>query len=255
MTVASPPPRQVRWDFRGARVLVTGGTSGIGLAIAQAYAQAGAEVVVTGTRAQAADYGLDLRAFQYQPWQLGDAAGTARLVASLERLDILVNNAGLVWPNGAGEDDPDVFDEALRLNLGAAFRLAQGCRPLLARSALPAGGCVVGLASMTSYFGSPVVPGYGAAKAGLVQATKTLAVAWAAERIRVNAVAAGLTATRMTAAHVADTQALAPVLARTPLARVGEPAEIAQAVLFLTSDAAAWITGQTLAVDGGYSVA
>jgi NAD(P)-dependent dehydrogenase (short-subunit alcohol dehydrogenase family) len=108
---------------------------------------------------------------------------------------------------------------------------------------------------MASYFGIEAVPGYGAAKAALVQLTKTLAVAWAADRIRVNAVAAGLTRTRMTAGHVNDPDALAPTLARTPLGRVAEPMDIAGAVLFLTSAAAAYVTGQTLPVDGGYSIA
>ena len=114
---------------------------------------------------------------------------------------------------------------------------------------------MIGIASMASYFGIEAVPGYGAAKAGLVQLTKTLAVAWAGDRIRVNAVAAGLTETRMTAAHVGDAQALAPTLARTPMRRVGRPSDIAGAVMFLTSEAAAYITGQTLPVDGGYSIA
>jgi NAD(P)-dependent dehydrogenase (short-subunit alcohol dehydrogenase family) len=108
---------------------------------------------------------------------------------------------------------------------------------------------------MASYFGIEAVPGYGAAKAGLVQLTKTLAVAWADDRIRVNAVAWGLTESRMTATHISDASALAPTMARTPMKRVGAPRDIAGAILFLTSDAAAYITGQTLPVDGGYSIA
>jgi NAD(P)-dependent dehydrogenase (short-subunit alcohol dehydrogenase family) len=170
-------------------------------------------------------------------------------------LDILVNNAGAVWPGGWPEDEPEGFEASLQINLGAVFRLATACRPLLARSGLSAGASVIGVASMASYFGLPIVPGYGAAKAGLVQMTKTLAMAWAADRIRVNAVAPGLTESRMTAHHVADLEALAATLARTPLRRVGQPADVAGAVLFLTSGAAAYITGQTLPVDGGYSIA
>jgi 3-oxoacyl-[acyl-carrier protein] reductase len=243
------------YDYTNARVLVTGGTSGIGAAIARGFADAGAQVVITGTRPSPTDYDEDLRAYRYLPLQLTDREQVDAVAASLDSLDVLVNNAGAVWPGGRSEYEPAVFEEALQINLGSAYRLAYQCRHLLAASSLAAGGCVVGLASMASYFGIEVVPGYGAAKAGLVQLTKTLGVAWARERIRVNAVAAGLTLTRMTAGHVRDEQARAATLARTPLGRVGAPEDIAAAVLFLASGAAAWITGQTLAVDGGYSIA
>jgi 3-oxoacyl-[acyl-carrier protein] reductase len=253
-------PNKTAWDdvaFHcvGREVLITGGTSGIGAAIAAAYRAAGACVTITGTRKSAKDYDVDLAGYRYQPLDLSDSGQLDRLASDFERLDVLVNNAGAVWPGGRSEYEPDVFEQALRINLSSAYRLAHACRPLLGRSAAPGGGCVVGIASMASYFGIEAVPGYGAAKAGLVQLTKTLAVAWAGHRIRVNAVAAGLTQTRMTAGHVRDPQALAPTLARTPLRRVGMPSDIAAAVLFLASDAAAFITGQTLPVDGGYSVA
>ena len=245
---------QARYDYRGARVLVTGGTSGIGAGIAAAYRDAGADVTITGTRAGAADYDGDLSGYRYLRLQLTDDSAIDAVAAALPGLDILVNNAGGNFA-AQNEYEPDIFERAVRVNLTSAYRLAHVFRPHLLRSALDGGASVIGIASMTSYFGVEVVPGYGAAKGALVQLTKTLAVAWAGDRIRVNAVAAGLTETRMTAGHVSDPQALAPTLARTPLRRVGRPSDIAAAALFLTSEAAAFITGQTLPVDGGYSIA
>jgi NAD(P)-dependent dehydrogenase (short-subunit alcohol dehydrogenase family) len=253
--VIGPTWTDVAFDCAGRHVLVTGGTSGIGAAIAAAYRAAGASVTITGTRESAKDYDSDLGDCRYLQMTASDSAQLDRLPTRFSTLDVLVNNAGAVWPGGRSEYEPDVFEEALRINLSSAYRLAHACRPLLARSAVPTGGCIIGIASMASYFGIEAVPGYGAAKAGLVQLTKTLAVAWAGDRIRVNAVAAGLTETRMTAGHVSDPQALALTLARTPLRRVGRPSDIAAAALFLTSEAAAFITGQTLPVDGGYSIA
>ncbi len=110
------------------------------------------------------------------------------------------------------------------------------------------------MGSLTSLFGNEIVPGYGAAKAGLVQLTKTLAIAWAGENIRSNAIVAGLIESNMTALMLTIDEMIAPMIARTPLGRVGQPSDIAGAVLFLSSPAAAFITGQALAVDGGYSI-
>jgi NAD(P)-dependent dehydrogenase (short-subunit alcohol dehydrogenase family) len=245
--------KNVRYDYKGAAVLVTGGTSGIGAGIAAAYRDSGAEVTITGTRAAAAEYDGDLSGYRYLQLGLTDKAQIASVAAQVPRLDVLVNNAGANYMM-QNEYDPEVFEKGLQVNLASVYRLSQALKPKLAASTLPGGGSVIGIASLTSFFGLEVVPAYGAAKAGLVQLVKTLSITWAKDNMRVNAVAAGVTESRMTAQMLKMPPMMAPLLARTPLKRVGQPQDVAGAVLFLTSAAAGYITGQTLLVDGGYSI-
>ena len=246
---------RVRFDFSGVHVLVTGGSSGIGHGIARAFADAGARVTISGRRAAAGDYGNDLSGLEYRQLEVADAAAIDAVARSLRALDVLVNNAGANLPGGKNEYEPDVFEQSVRINLFGAYRLSAACREMLAQSDLDGGASIINLASMASYFGITAVPGYGAAKAATVQMTKTLAAAWAKDRIRVNAVAPGLIRSNMTARIQGLPEFTRKDFERMPLARWGTPEDIAPAVLFLASPAARYITGQTLPVDGGYSIA
>jgi len=176
------------------------------------------------------------------------------VAGALSGLDVLVNNAGQNLPGGRSEYDPDVFEEVVAVNLFAGFRMATACRAHLEASGIEGGASVVNVGSMSSFFGIEPVPGYGAAKAGVVQMTKTLAVAWASRGLRVNAVAPGIIETNMTAPMLPFESITAPIIERTPMRRLGTPADVAPVVLFLASPAAGFITGQTICVDGGFSV-
>jgi NAD(P)-dependent dehydrogenase (short-subunit alcohol dehydrogenase family) len=239
----------VRFNFSGFKVIVTGGTSGIGRATAQAFVEAGAEVLITGTRAKLEDYAQEGSPPKagYACLDLGKPEDIARFAATMDRVDILVNNAGHIMAGAS-------FSEVVQVNLNAVYQLSAALHPLLKRSTLSAGASVVNLASMMSFFGSPHLPGYGAAKAGIVQLTKSLGAGWASDGIRVNAVACGSIRTSMTLAYADDPQWSKVVADKTPMARWGRPEEIASTVLFLSSPAASFITGHTLVADGGYSI-
>ncbi len=245
----------ITFDYTGTAVLVTGGTGGLGAAIAVAFTAAGAQVTITGTRASAADYAEDLSTYHYLQLDIEDCASIEAVAAAIPTLDILVNCAGVApAAMGLDESDPDVFDRAVAMHLTGVHRLCARLAPKLAQSCLPGGGSVINVASMSSFFGIGLLPAYGTAKTGLLGLTRALSVRWAQQGVRVNAVAAGLTASKMTAPLLANEQINAANLARVPLGRNGVPQDIAGAVLFLCSGAASWITGQTLPIDGGFSI-
>lgn len=238
---------RVSFDYSDCTVLVTGGTSGIGAGIAAAFSAAGAHVTVTGTKPSATDY-VDLpHGVDYLQLRLDDSADIHAVAESFTRLDILVNNAG-------GVQLPEDFARAVQINLTAVQQLSSALHAALAASVFPGGASIINLASMMSLFGSAYFPGYSAAKGGLLLLTKSLAIQWAADGIRVNAIAAGSIVTPMTQRFADDPETHAAVCRRTPLGRWGEPEDIAGSVLLLCSPAANFVTGQTLAVDGGYSI-
>ncbi len=237
---------QVVFDFAGRQVLVIGASrGGIGSAIARAFRAAGAGVTITGAEPEPVP---ELGDFDYRQLDVTDAAGIEALAGRTAALDVLVNCAAIT---ARGEEmAPDFFTRVLDINLTGSLRTASAFRPQLAAS----GGCVVNIASMYASFGSPRNPAYGASKAGVAQLTKSLAIAWAGEGIRVNAVAPGFVVTEQSARSRQDPAHVANVAARTPLGRWGAPEDISGAVLFLASDAARFMTGTCIAVDGGYSV-
>jgi NAD(P)-dependent dehydrogenase (short-subunit alcohol dehydrogenase family) len=243
--------RNVSDFFAGKHALVTGGTSGIGRAIAEALTAAGCRVTVTGlTAAEATAFAAERPEISAVPLDVADQAAVDALVGRFDRLDVLVNCAGMILRGGA-EFETSGFEQVVDVNLTGTMRLCSACRPLLAQQR----GAIVNLASMLSFFGSGFAPAYSASKGGIAQLTRSLAIAWAGQGIRVNAVAPGWIETALTRPLVDDPARSAAILARTPLARWGRPEDVAGAVLFLCSPAAAFITGVILPVDGGYSSA
>jgi NAD(P)-dependent dehydrogenase (short-subunit alcohol dehydrogenase family) len=182
---------------------------------------------------------------------LSEPAEIDELAGGLGELDVLVNNAGQSRPDGMNEWGPDVFAKVVGVDLIGSYRVAAACLPLLTASTMAGGSSVINNLSLTVFFGEPTVPAYGAAKAGLGQLTKTMAVDWAPHGVRVNAVAPGLIATDFSSALERDSVRRDAFLARIPLRRFGTPRDVASSVLFLASPEAEWITGSCLVVDGG----
>ena len=235
----------LRHDFAGAAVVVVGASrGGIGAAIARGFGDAGAAVTITGVEEAPAPE--DAGRFAYVRLDVTDTAAVRAFASGTDRLDVLVNCAAIT--RRGEEMDPDFFAHVLNVNLVGSLRCAEAFRPALA------GGAVINVASMYARFGSPRNPAYGASKAGVEQMTKSLAIAWAGEGIRVNAIAPGFIVTEQSARARQDPAFVAGVEARTPAGRWGQPQDIAGAVLFLASPAAAFMTGACLPVDGGYSV-
>ncbi|KUI04037.1 SDR family oxidoreductase [Mycobacterium sp. IS-3022] len=244
----------LRFDFTGSVALVTGGTSGIGHATATLLRDSGAKVTVTGTRQGPRDYDVDLSGMSYRQLSLTDTEGIGAFAASIAELDILINNAGGNFPGGLDEATVDGYAASVELNLLAPFRLTTALHDALKKSGAVGGASVVMLASMAAIRAVPVVPGYGSAKAGVLSLTRNLAVRWAGDGIRVNAVVPGVVATRMTAAMDYVPEVKQQQLDHIPFGRFAEPAEIAGPILFLCSESASYCTGSAIVIDGGYSV-
>ena len=232
------------------QVLVTGGISGIGRAIAEAFAADGCRVTVTAkTREEVEQAKLFRENIQAYALDNTKSEEIAAVIGTLERIDVLVNAAGMILRDGQ-EFEPENFERVVDVNLTGTMRMCLAARELLFGSR----GCVINVASMLALFGSGYAPAYSASKGGVAQLTKSLAIAWAPQGVRVNAIAPGWVETALTAPLMADAAKHEAIVARTPLGRWGKPEDIAGAAVFLASPAAAFITGVILPVDGGYSV-
>lgn len=245
---------RVQFDFTGASALVTGGTSGIGHATALLLRDSGARVTITGTKEGPQDYDVDLSGLEYRQLALTDAGGIKALADSFTELDILINNAGANFPGGLDESTPEGFSLSVEVNLVAPFTLTERLHEALKASKAPGGASVVMLASMAAIRAVPVVPGYGSGKAGVLALTRNLAVKWAADGIRINAVLPGVVATRMTAPMDYVPEIKQEQIDHIPLGRFANPDEIASPILYLCSENASYSTGSAVVVDGGYSV-
>ncbi|MBM3835489.1 MAG: SDR family oxidoreductase [Verrucomicrobia bacterium] len=231
--------------------LVTGGTGGIGRAIALGLEAAGYRVMVTGkTDSEVSAFDAPSRKIKAEVLDVSSGAEVRNLVKRLNRLEVLVNGAGMIERNNQ-EFDTNRFATVIDVNLTGTMRMCVACRPLLAKSR----GCILNVASMLSFFGSGFAPAYSASKGGVVQLTKSLAIAWAPNGIRVNAIAPGWIETAMTRPLIADEARSKAIVERTPMKRWGKPEDVVGAAVFLCSAAASFITGAVLPVDGGYSCA
>lgn len=252
------------FSLSGSVCVITGGNRGIGRSVALGMARAGAAVAVLGRNeeknSQVLDelraLGVSAMALQLDVTARETLAGAIHAVeAALGGIDILVNNAGVATVTGGIlNESPEVWDATMATHLDATFLLSKYTATSMVKRKR---GKIINLASMYSYFGAGMVPSYGAAKGGIVQLTKAMAVELAQHNIQVNAIAPGWIATEMTVLtreHPGYAEFNKMILARTPAARWGEPEEVAGAAVFLASAAADFITGVTLPVDGGYSI-
>lgn len=248
------------FDLTGKVALVTGGNGGIGLGMAQGLGEAGATVLVVGRNTEksaAALHQLQAAGVRAEslPCDVTDEAAVQRLFAQVAdrhgRLDILVNNAGSTVRKAPQDFSLDEWHQVMDVNLTSAFLCSRSAHPLMVRAG---GGKVINIGSIMSLFGAPYAPAYCASKGGIVQFTKSLALAWAKDNIQANAVLPGWIDTELTVGARNQVPGLNErVLARTPAGRWGVPQDLAGIAVFLASAASDFVTGAAIPVDGGYS--
>lgn len=249
-----------RWNLKGKKVLITGGSRGIGHAITEEFIQLGADIFITARddnhlnevvskwrKRKVIVHGMAInlnkintpeKIIQY----VNDAWGT---------LDVLINNAGINIRKSAHEYSVEEYLTIMQINLHSAFRLSQLAYPLLKKSTQ---GNIINISSISGLIDDASGVPYGISKAGLIQLTKNLAVEWAQDNIRVNAIAPWYIETELTKEAISNQEKYKTIISRTPLRRVGKPEDVASVAAFLCMPAASYITGQCIAVDGGFLV-
>lgn len=234
-------------DCRDRSVLIIGASrGGIGTAIAHAFQTAGAQVEITGVEDEPHD---SAASFEYSRLDVTDTNAVKEFASERDRIDVLVNCAAITKRDF--ELDVDFFSQVIDVNLQGTFRCSLAFHPALQKCH----GSVINIASMYARFGSPRNPAYGASKAAVEQLTKSLAIAWAPDGIRVNSIAPGFIVTEQSARARSNPDFVRLIETRTPMKRWGEPNDIVGAALFLASSSASFVTGICLPVDGGYSIA
>jgi len=249
-----------QFDLSGRVAIITGGNGGLGLGMARGVARAGAAIAIAARqekKGQAAAEELNAAGFRcrFYPLQVSSASScqetVERVVGDFGRCDILINNAGTTIRKRPEKITEEEWRQVLDVNLGGALFCAQAVYPHMKATG---GGKIINIGSMYSIFGAPVVAPYAASKGGLVQLTRSLACAWAADNIQVNAILPGWINTDLTKSVREQIEGLHDsVLARTPAGRWGEPDDLAGAAVFLSSPASDFVTAAVLPVDGGFS--
>lgn len=246
--------------LQGKTALVTGGTRGIGFEIVKKFLEAGAAVALFGSRQETVDKALEQIRTEKKGAEimglcpaLDDYHETEKAIQAVKesfgQLDILVNNAGISARDSIYDYTPESFDKIMRLNVNGVFYCTRAAAPIMKAQG---GGSIINMSSMVSIYGQPAGCGYPASKFAVNGLTKSLARELGKDKIRVNAVAPGVTRTDMVAAL--PTEMVQKMAASIPLGRIGEPEEVANAVLFLASDLASYVTGTVLSVDGATQV-